>query len=329
MSDYLDNVLKASGGSAAPEEVLEDEIPEGYHRMPDGTIMKDSAHENEAALEKDSDDPCWEGYVQLGTKMKNGKEVPNCVPKDAALAAALEKGSDDPCYEGYVQLGTKMKNGKEVPNCVPMDASVTAALEKDSDDPCWEGYVQLGMKKLRGQMVPNCVPIGAAQNLELFQSAMSSDELEEVLTLYNGAVGGYRRVALTAAAEVVARSYVQYQDAYSGEELSEAVLWELHSYLEYATLGMEDDIDVVASHNDLLNEGHPALALTASLQARINWAASAPELEESAREAVKTALSSEADAIEALHATSRVKALVSSGVLSAHTAALVNSLMSN
>ena len=236
---------------APPEEVLEEEVPEGYHRMPDGTIMKDSAHENEAAL------------------------------------------------------------------------------EKDSDDPCWEGYVQLGMKKLKGQMVPNCVPIGAAQNLELFQSAMSSDELEEVLTLYNGAVGGYRRVALTAAAEVVARSYVQYKDAYSGEELSEAVLWELHSYLEYATLGMEDDIDVVASHNDLLNEGHPALALTASLHARINWAASAPELEESAREAVKIALSSEADAIEALHATSRVKALVSSGGLSAHTAALVNSLMSN
>ena len=23
---------------------------------------------------------CWEGYVQKGTKMKNGKMVPNCVP---------------------------------------------------------------------------------------------------------------------------------------------------------------------------------------------------------------------------------------------------------
>lgn len=35
-------------------------------------------------LEKDSDDPCWDGYVQLGTKMKDGKEVPNCVPKEEA-----------------------------------------------------------------------------------------------------------------------------------------------------------------------------------------------------------------------------------------------------
>jgi 2'-5' RNA ligase len=24
--------------------------------------------------------PCWKGYKQVGTKMKNGKEVPNCVP---------------------------------------------------------------------------------------------------------------------------------------------------------------------------------------------------------------------------------------------------------
>jgi len=30
---------------------------------------------------KDDDDPCWEGYEQFGTKMKDGKEVPNCVSK--------------------------------------------------------------------------------------------------------------------------------------------------------------------------------------------------------------------------------------------------------
>lgn len=25
--------------------------------------------------------PCWDGYVQVGFKMKNGKKVPNCVPE--------------------------------------------------------------------------------------------------------------------------------------------------------------------------------------------------------------------------------------------------------
>lgn len=25
--------------------------------------------------------PCWEGYVQVGMKTKNGRKVPNCVPE--------------------------------------------------------------------------------------------------------------------------------------------------------------------------------------------------------------------------------------------------------
>jgi hypothetical protein len=28
---------------------------------------------------KENKNPCWKGYKQLGTKVKNGKEVPNCV----------------------------------------------------------------------------------------------------------------------------------------------------------------------------------------------------------------------------------------------------------
>lgn len=26
-------------------------------------------------------DPCWANYRQVGMKMKNGKQVPNCVPE--------------------------------------------------------------------------------------------------------------------------------------------------------------------------------------------------------------------------------------------------------
>jgi hypothetical protein len=33
----------------------------------------------EILLEKKKD-PCWKGYTQYGTKKKDGKEVPNCVP---------------------------------------------------------------------------------------------------------------------------------------------------------------------------------------------------------------------------------------------------------
>lgn len=33
-----------------------------------------------AEMKEDIDEACWKGYTQLGMKMKNGKEVPNCIP---------------------------------------------------------------------------------------------------------------------------------------------------------------------------------------------------------------------------------------------------------
>tara|TARA_R100000951_G_scaffold1680_2_gene3366 strand:- start:1342 stop:1542 length:201 start_codon:yes stop_codon:yes gene_type:complete len=30
---------------------------------------------------KRDDDPCWDSHEQAGTKTKNGKQVPNCIPK--------------------------------------------------------------------------------------------------------------------------------------------------------------------------------------------------------------------------------------------------------
>ena len=35
--------------------------------------------------------------------------------------APLEKGPNDPCWENYVQVGTKVVDGREVPNCVPLN----------------------------------------------------------------------------------------------------------------------------------------------------------------------------------------------------------------
>lgn len=52
----------------------------------------------EQDLEKDADDPCWPGYVQLGTKMKDGKEVPNCVPMEEAKKQLGESFYDEPDY---------------------------------------------------------------------------------------------------------------------------------------------------------------------------------------------------------------------------------------
>lgn len=38
----------------------------------------------EEGLKNPKDNPCWKGYKPVGTKTKNGRTVPNCVPKESA-----------------------------------------------------------------------------------------------------------------------------------------------------------------------------------------------------------------------------------------------------
>lgn len=46
--------------------------------------------------ELDEEDPCWDGYQQVGMKKKNGKKVPNCVPEELEEGVNVEEGVNDP-----------------------------------------------------------------------------------------------------------------------------------------------------------------------------------------------------------------------------------------
>ncbi|MDX5420912.1 MAG: hypothetical protein LPK14_01550, partial [Hymenobacteraceae bacterium] len=37
--------------------------------------------------------PCWKGYEPVGMKEKDGKEVPNCVPKNKSNNSSSSKSS--------------------------------------------------------------------------------------------------------------------------------------------------------------------------------------------------------------------------------------------
>ena len=41
------------------------------------------------------DDPCWKNYEMVGTKTKDGKEVPNCVPKAKARSYRASQQSKE------------------------------------------------------------------------------------------------------------------------------------------------------------------------------------------------------------------------------------------
>jgi hypothetical protein len=55
------------------------------------------------------------------------------VDKQGELTVGLED-LQEACWPGYQQVGTKMKNGKAVPNCVPANEKIEVAQDKDIDD---------------------------------------------------------------------------------------------------------------------------------------------------------------------------------------------------
>ncbi len=52
---------------------------------------------------------------------------------DDSTTVLTEKKKDDPCWDNYEMVGTKEKDGKEVPNCVPESDEINEADETDEN----------------------------------------------------------------------------------------------------------------------------------------------------------------------------------------------------
>jgi hypothetical protein len=74
-----------------------------------GPITEDV--EKEEAVTAASDGPCWDGYVQIGMKEKDGKMVPNCVPADEAAALSATAGSKPAPKKDQIKGSDKNKKG--------------------------------------------------------------------------------------------------------------------------------------------------------------------------------------------------------------------------
>jgi len=84
-------------------------------------------------LENPKDNPCWRGYHPVGTKMKDGKEVPNCVPVNEEMSleglwaninakkARGEKSSPkgSKAYKAAVAAGNKLDEVDETESYCP------------------------------------------------------------------------------------------------------------------------------------------------------------------------------------------------------------------
>ena len=52
---------------------------QSHSKEPDNDVYEAKKDRSPGKIDKD-EDPCWSGYHMVGTKKKNGREVPNCVP---------------------------------------------------------------------------------------------------------------------------------------------------------------------------------------------------------------------------------------------------------
>lgn len=73
-----------------------------YNTNSKATKMKITDIINEG-LKNPKDNPCWKGYHPVGTKKKNGKTVPNCVPKESVEEA------NNPAQQAAIAVNKKKK----------------------------------------------------------------------------------------------------------------------------------------------------------------------------------------------------------------------------
>ena len=87
---------------------------------------KENTPVNFTEAQKMKNDPCWDNYKMVGTKKKNGKTVPNCVPEETQEVNELKKST----YASYRDKSSKDidKRFADVVKTGP-----TSANEKDRD----------------------------------------------------------------------------------------------------------------------------------------------------------------------------------------------------
>jgi hypothetical protein len=70
-------------------------------------------NEKEKGQQGELNESCWDGYKQVGGKMKNGKMVPNCVPKNKSIKEASSPAQQAAIAVNMKKKGIEPKNESE------------------------------------------------------------------------------------------------------------------------------------------------------------------------------------------------------------------------
>ncbi len=159
-------------------------------------------------------------------------------------------------------------------------------------------------------------------NMKPWEYYITRTDLESVLSEFNSSVGTSRQSSFDVIDEVASKAASEYAYLAEADQIQNAILWDVNSFLELATTGITASASEVAGkYLDLLPAGHPE-SVSPKLSEYASWVAGAPELFESDRDAVVASILP-ADEFEALHANVRLVEIAKQGRISKTTAGLI------
>jgi hypothetical protein len=86
-------------------------------------------NEKEGGQQGELNESCWDGYKKVGGKMKNGKMVPNCVPKNKSI-----KEASSPTQQAAIAINMKKKG--QTPKSEMSEKEMYEAMEIDESKNC-------------------------------------------------------------------------------------------------------------------------------------------------------------------------------------------------
>jgi hypothetical protein len=122
--------------------------PEIENLLNDESCRKEMS--NFSIEEHSTEDPCWDGYKQIGFKDKNGKHVPNCVKAGGAVTAAGAMDRNRGNAEDLRQYWTTGKGGLKIRWGVTGDWTRCVRSLSKYLGPRAKGYCALRHKEMTG-----------------------------------------------------------------------------------------------------------------------------------------------------------------------------------
>jgi len=142
------------GKSKAEKEADREKLQKIQKMMSrDKAVAKKSTH---PGPNEDIDEACWDSHKQVGYKMKGGRRVPNCVPKNENQNAALQKKLAKSAQSS--EKGKAAVTLKKAPFKIPSKNDMkNEVLDKDKDHMSYRNKAKTSMDRARNSATAKIV----------------------------------------------------------------------------------------------------------------------------------------------------------------------------